>query len=148
MKLCKYGFILSINLCSLLISKTYFLKIDCIFSSFTKKIQNVFMAVSLDTYDEETGVHPRNKVIPSKRLATAGLNIAYGLKEFPSNGPFPTIFDIFLRPSYGIQVDIAYDQPFIWNATESEGFYLCMEPSFADCMLKKNIGLWQKVNKI
>ena len=103
------------------------------------------MAVSLDTYDEETGVHPRNKVIPSKRLATAGLNIAYGLKEFPSNGPFPTNFDIFLRPSYGIQVDIAYDQPFIWNATESEGFYLCMEPSFADCMLKKNIGLWQKV---
>lgn len=105
------------------------------------------MAVSLDTYDEETGVHPRNKVIPSKRLATAGLNIAYGLKEFPSNGPFPTNFDIFLRPSYGIQVDIAYDQPFIWNATESEGFYLCMEPSFADCMLKKNIGLWQKVNE-
>ena len=146
MKLCRYDFILSINLCSLLISKTYFLKKYCIFSSFTKKIQNVFMAVSLDTYDEETGVHPRNKVIPSKRLATAGLNIAYGLKEFPSNGPFPTNFDIFLRPSYGIQVDIAYDQPFIWNATESEGFYLCMEPSFADCMLKKNIGLWQKVN--
>ena len=106
------------------------------------------MAVSLDTYDEVTGVHPRNKVIPSKRLATSGLNVAYGLKEFPSNGPFPTNFDIFLRPSYGIQVDIAYDQPFIWNATESEGFYLCMEPSMADCNLKKNIGLWQKVHKI
>lgn len=81
------------------------------------------MAVSLDTYDEETGVHPRNKVIPSKRLATAGLNIAYGLKEFPSNGPFPTIFDIFLRPSYGIQViNHLYGMPqkvkdfiYVWN---------------------------------
>ena len=26
-----------------------------------------FMAVSLDTYDEENGIHPRNKQLPSKR---------------------------------------------------------------------------------
>ena len=52
------------------------------------------MAVSFDTYDAESEIHPRNKEIPSQRLATAGLNVAYGLKEYPTNGPFPDFIDI------------------------------------------------------
>ena len=52
------------------------------------------MAVSLDTYDKDNGIHPRNKVIPSKRLASAGLNIAYGYQDFPFNGPFPAVMPV------------------------------------------------------
>ena len=58
-----------------------------------KKMLNTFMATAVDTYDEETAIHPRYKKIVGERLAYAGLNVAYGLKEFPANGPLaPTIF--------------------------------------------------------
>ena len=84
------------------------------------------MAVSLDTYDAESQLHPRNKQLPSKRLATAGLNVAYGLDQFPTNGPFPTLIDFTLL-SEGIQVDILYDQSFTWDPSETSGFYMCMQ---------------------
>ena len=45
------------------------------------------MAVSVDTYDEENGIHPRYKQIIGERLAYTGLNVAYGLEEFPERGP-------------------------------------------------------------
>ena len=79
------------------------------------------MAVSLDTYDEENGIHPRNKQLPSKRLASAGLNVAYGLKDFPTNGPFPETVT-FNQMDDSIQVDILIDQDFTWNDTETNGF--------------------------
>ena len=47
------------------------------------------MAVSIDTFDRESGIHPRNKQLVSSRLATTGLNVAYGQKEYPAKGPFP-----------------------------------------------------------
>ena len=99
------------------------------------------MAVSFDTYDAESEIHPRNKVIPSQRLATAGLNVAYGLKEYPTNGPFPDFIDIN-QVQNGKQIDITYDKPFIWNPTETEGFYICTQPDFCNIF-----GGWQKVNK-
>jgi hypothetical protein len=34
------------------------------------------MAVSIDTYDAESGIHPRNKQLVSKRLATSGKRIS------------------------------------------------------------------------
>ena len=48
-----------------------------------------FMAVGMDTYDEESGIHPRNKQIIAERLCTAGANVAYGMTHYPTNGPFP-----------------------------------------------------------
>ena len=45
------------------------------------------MAVSIDTYDEENGIHPRYKQIIGERLAYTGLNVAYGIEEFPERGP-------------------------------------------------------------
>ena len=39
------------------------------------------MGVAIDTYDKESGIHPRNKQLTTKRLAVAGLNVAYGLTE-------------------------------------------------------------------
>jgi len=52
------------------------------------------MSVSIDTFDRESGIHPRNKQLVSSRLATAGLNVAYGQKQYPSNGPFPSIIQV------------------------------------------------------
>ena len=37
------------------------------------------MGVAADTYDEQSGIHPRNKQLTSGRLAIAGLNVAYVL---------------------------------------------------------------------
>ena len=107
------------------------------------------MAVSLDTYDKDNGIHPRNKVIPSKRLASAGLNIAYGYQDFPSNGPFPAVIDVNQLPDDLMQIEITYDQPFTWNdATETVGFYICLESNISDCNVVTKNSLWQKVKKI
>ena len=48
---------------------------------------NTFMATAVDTYDEENGIHPRYKKIVGERLAYSGLAIAYGMNNFPVNGP-------------------------------------------------------------
>ena len=101
------------------------------------------MGVSLDTYDAEYGIHPRNKQTPSKRMALAGLNVAYGRTEFPTNGPFPVSVDI-TRLEEDIQIDIAYDKPFLWNVTESEGFYICHESEVGDC--NNMNGKWRLVS--
>ena len=82
------------------------------------------MGVAIDTYDKESGIHPRNKQLTSQRLAMAGLNIAYGKTDYPTNGPFPESWN-FVRLDNGIQVDIFYDKKFTWNVVESEGFYVC-----------------------
>ena len=101
------------------------------------------MAVALDTYDKESGIHPRNKQLTSQRLAIAGLNVAYELDSYPSNGPFPETVDITPLEN-GYQVDILYDQAFHWNVTESEGFYICTMASVAEC----NSQHWEKVNYV
>ena len=103
------------------------------------------MAVSLDTYDREYDIHPRNKQLPSKRLATSGLNIAYGLTEYPTNGPFPVLVD-YNKLTDGIQIEITYDQPFLWNSTETEGFYICTKANPQKCNSEDEEGLWHKVN--
>ena len=55
---------------------------------------NTFMAVALDTYDEEIaigmgGLHPMNKQKPAKRLAIAAMNVAYGFGNYRTGGPWP-----------------------------------------------------------
>ena len=104
------------------------------------------MAVSLDTYDEESGIHPRNKKLPSKRLASAGLNVAYGLKEWPTNGPFPKTITFNKIDNDLIQVDILLDQDFTWNDTETNGFSYCNTEDLTTC--NANVGLWLKVEKV
>ena len=101
------------------------------------------MAVSLDTFDAKNGIHPTNKQIPSQRLAFAGLNVAYGLTDYPTNGPFPSLIDS-VQLSGGIQVDITYDQKFTWNSKETEGFYICTEPDANTCN-SEGAGRWTKV---
>ena len=60
-----------------------------------EKMPKTFMAVALDTYDEEIahgqgGLHPMNKQKPAERLAIAGMNVAYGFKHYEIAGPFPS----------------------------------------------------------
>ena len=102
------------------------------------------MGVAIDTYDKESGIHPRNKQLPSQRLAWAGLNIAYGMTRYPVYGPFPKIWN-FVALQDGIQVDILYNKRFIWNVVESEGFYVCCMDSADDCNMVN--GAWEKVSK-
>ena len=101
------------------------------------------MAVSLDTFDSQTGIHPRNKQLPCKRLSTAGLNVAYGLKDYPTNGPFPVDIKVepLPDPDGRLYVEITYDQPFTWNPTETEGFYVCTKSDLTNFCING----WQKV---
>jgi len=85
-------------------------------------LPNTFMAVAADTYDEEHGIHPRYKQVVGHRLAVAGMNVAYGVKEFPSQGP--------VASSVNIQEDsgvfrLSYDQEFVYSDTELTGFFMC-----------------------
>jgi sialate O-acetylesterase len=89
-------------------------------------LQNVFMAVTLDTHDPAGGIHPGNKQTVGSRLAIAGLNVAYGLTEYPTNGPFPSSVD-FVNSGTEFSADITYDQEFAYNPAENSGFYVCSQ---------------------
>ena len=107
------------------------------------KFQNVFMGVALDTYDEENGIHPRNKQLVSKRLAIAGLNVAYGMLEYLTNGPFPEVWNVIPFGNGLVQVDILYDKTFMWNSIETNGFSICCLETISDCNNRN--GAWKKV---
>ena len=99
------------------------------------------MAVAIDTFSNG-GIHPKNKQLPSKRLAISALNVVYGQKEYPTNGPFPEFWDISQISEDLLAVDIFYGQHFTWNVLESEGFYVCCQESISDC--NGEFG-WEKV---
>jgi len=82
-------------------------------------MENVFMAVAMDTYDEPSGIHPRYKQIVGERLSISGGNVAYGLST-PTNGPFPVTVTVVNNIA-----DITYDQEFTYNNNEISGFYIC-----------------------
>ena len=90
---------------------------------------NMFLGLALDTYrTDEDGVgqiHPKNKQLPAKRLGIAGLNVAYGMKQFPTMGPFPV--DVTVSEEGGNKlVAITYDESRIqYNPHENSGFFLC-----------------------
>ena len=92
------------------------------------RMENVFMAVAVDTYDEENGIHPRYKQIIGERLAFTGLNVAYGLEEFPKSGPIVT--DISSNDGGMV---VSYDKDIIFNNSELSGFFLCCQESEYSC---------------
>lgn len=101
------------------------------------------MGVAIDTYDQESGIHPRNKQLPAKRLATAGLNVAYGVFTNPTNGPFPESI-AFTLVIDGFDAVIDYNQDFTWSPIESSGFYYCCEADYQNCNMV--IGAWTAVS--
>merc|ERR1712186_170376 len=101
-------------------------------------LENVFMAVAFDTYDEEGGVHSRYKQIVGERLSISGGNIAYGM-DTPTNGPFPESFT-----QVDDQVEIVYDQPFTYNNKETSGFWICCQ-EFDDCNEPEEWGWYEMI---
>ena len=87
------------------------------------------MAISIDTYDEPNGIHPRYKQIIGQRLAIAGMNVAYGNSSFPTNGPHPA--DLYVGP--GPSILLEYDQKIKYNQSEISGFYFCCLDNFDRC---------------
>ncbi len=95
------------------------------------------MAVSIDTYDEESGIHPRNKQLVCRRLAISGLNVAYGSTDHPSNGPFPKSVQFDTSGGLLNIAEIHFDEPINFDVKEQSGFYYCCQPDYQDCD-KKN----------
>lgn len=98
----------------------------------------VFLAVAVDTYDEENGIHPRYKQVVAERLAVAGLNVAYGMSQFPASGPTapqPRLVDTS-------QVQFEFDRPVTFDSSELTGFYSCCG---GDCPTTNNINSWPEV---
>ena len=90
------------------------------------------MAVSLDTYDQESGIHPRNKQLVSQRLATSGLNVAYGKADYPTNGPLPKSIQFTSAGLFNF-AEVTFDQQITFEEMESNGFYYCCEYNYQDC---------------
>ena len=84
-------------------------------------LPDVFYAVAMDTYDEPSGIHPRNKQIIGERLSMTGGLVAYGL-EGPLEGPIPvgvTPNNQEFTVEFATNVDITY------NNEETSGFWVC-----------------------
>ena len=95
------------------------------------RMRNVFMSSPQDTYDPQAGypgnIHPRYKQIVAERLANAGLNVAYGLTEYPTYGPYPIALiqeaaDAFTT----VKLEFDKDLQYLVDA-EISGFYFCSE---------------------
>jgi len=83
---------------------------------------NVFMAVAIDTYDEESGSRPRYKKIIGERLSIPAMNMIYRNKTFPVEGPKP-LTPILLNQE---TIVIEYDKSFSYIISEDiTGFYYC-----------------------
>jgi len=100
------------------------------------RMPGTFMAVAVDTYDQENGIHPRFKQVIGERLAIAGMKVAYGQEDFPSSGP--GITDLFVSESGFL---LFYDEPFTYDDSELTGFYYCCGP-LGFCSSNTNAGNW------
>jgi len=110
---------------------------------------NVFMSTPLDTYDPKEGypgnIHPRNKQLASVRLAYAGLNVAYGMTDFPTKGPFPTYLPILGQDG---TVTVIYDMDIDYNVNaEVSGFYWCGLADPVACDAGGSAEMWSEIPK-
>ena len=84
-------------------------------------LPDVFYAVAMDTYDEPSGIHPRNKQIIGERLSMTGGLVAYGL-EGPLQGPIPVSV---VPNSQEFTVAFGFDTDITYNNEETSGFWVC-----------------------
>ena len=71
--------------------------------------------------------------IVAKRLAISGLNVAYGLSDYPANGPFFTKVLVKPRHDGNRTIAITYNQRFRFDASETHGFYCCRQQNILEC---------------
>ena len=105
------------------------------------RLKHTFMAVAIDTYDEESQAHPRYKPIVAARLAATGLRTAYGLEDFPEQGP-----QMVGATSTDAALLLTYNQAVHLNATSLSGFYVCCEGEAA-CLEATEAAAWPEVVK-
>ena len=97
------------------------------------RLQNVFMASALDTYDPKTGfpggVHTRYKQIVGERLAVAGMYVAYGIwdQNYRAHGPLP---ESVVLDSENHIATLYYLEEIVYDDTEISGFYICHDDPF------------------
>jgi len=104
--------------------------------------KNVFMAVTIDTYDEPNGVHPHYKQVVGQRLSTAGMNVVYGDESFPTTGPMVESSEVLEGPI----LSLTYDQEITYNNDEISGFYYCCMSDYNECD-RGNSKNWMELEK-
>merc|ERR1711899_245251 len=113
------------------------------------RLQNVFMASPLDTYDDKEGypggIHPRYKQIVGERLAVAGIYVAYGMQEEPYRpyGPLPVSVDL---DRVNMLIRVSYEDDIVYDNTEISGFYFC-EDSPLNCDDTNSVSRWTEIGK-
>ena len=81
-----------------------------------------------------------------ERLAIAGLNVAYGRTEFPTNGPFLKSVTAKARADGSISAVVRFDQSFSYSPQEGKsGFYYCEEEDPTSC--DDEAEFWMEVRK-
>ena len=102
-------------------------------------MENTFMAVALDTF--ENNPHPHQKQTVAKRLALAGARIAYKLPNYSFHDPFVIHSSIIKN-----RIKLTYDQNIVYNSTaEISGFYSC-EVNYENC--DTLMGSWMRIPQV
>ncbi len=102
-------------------------------------LSRVFMSTAIDTNDPEGGIHPRYKQIVGERLAIAGGNVAYGVSDMPTNGPFPT--DIARQSDDSIIITMDMDFTHTEMSNGFSGYSVCCDVAFDSCL-----GSWSRLS--
>merc|ERR1712039_496226 len=114
------------------------------------RLQNVFMASPLDTYDDKDGypggIHPRYKQIVGERLAIAGMDVAYGTPLIPlPYGPIPSSVEVSANSANQVII-VTYDDVIVYDNTEISGFYICKDTP-VNCDSTNRLDRWVEVAK-
>merc|ERR1712223_2289869 len=114
------------------------------------RLQNVFMASPLDTYDDKGGypggIHPRYKQIVGERLAIAGMDVAYGTPLIPlPYGPIPSSVRLSANSAHQV-ILVEYDDVIVYDNTEISGFYICKDTP-VNCDSTNRLDSWVEVAK-
>ena len=114
-----------------------------------ERLQNVFMASPLDTYDDKQGfpggVHSRYKQIVGERLAVAGMFVAYGIQNqgYRPFGPLPDSVQLDVDNQIAT---VHYLEEIVYDNTEISGFYVC-EDDPVSCDSGSSLANWVEVGK-
>ena len=82
-----------------------------------ERLPDVFMAVTHDFFGLGANVHELDKRRVALRLMYGSAHMAYGIKKFPLNGPYPTKLEKVVSSQGTLRVH--YNIPFTYNKNTS-----------------------------